>query len=140
MSEQTVEFVPLNGFDDYEILNQYPFTIRRKDNHYEVKEHNDKGYPRIMLNNKHYFKHRLIALQFIPNNDPINKYEIDHINRDKTDFHLENLRWINQSENCKNKSSHKGIEYEYFDEISEDSIIVDKYNQHTRASIGNMIF
>ena len=29
-TEQTIEFVPLTDFADYEILNQYPFTIRRK--------------------------------------------------------------------------------------------------------------
>ena len=36
MTEQAAEFVQLKGFDDYEILSVYPFTIRRKDNHYEV--------------------------------------------------------------------------------------------------------
>ena len=31
MSEQVVEFVPLKDFEeDYEILNQEPFTIRKK--------------------------------------------------------------------------------------------------------------
>ena len=36
--EQVIEFVPLEDFPDYEILNVYPFTIRRKDNHFEVKD------------------------------------------------------------------------------------------------------
>ena len=46
MSEsQPVEFIPLKDFDDYEILSAYPFTIRRKDNHHEVKEHNNKRIP-----------------------------------------------------------------------------------------------
>ena len=46
----TVEFVPLLNHDDYEILTTFPFTIRRKDNHYEIKECNHKGYSRIRLN------------------------------------------------------------------------------------------
>ena len=52
-SEQTIEFIPLKGYEDYEILNQYPFTIRRKDNHYVIKESiNFSGYPSVNLNCK----------------------------------------------------------------------------------------
>ena len=127
-TENIAEFIPLLNHDDYEILSTFPFTIRRKDNHYEVKEHNDKGYPRIMLNNKHYFKHRLVALQFIPNDDPEHKIEVDHINHDSADYHLENLRWCTKSENLRNTTLHKGVRYEYVNEIPEDSITVREYN------------
>ena len=50
------EFVPLLNFeDDYEILNVYPFTIRRKRDHYEVSEWDrGKGYPCVSLNRKPY--------------------------------------------------------------------------------------
>ena len=37
-TENIAEFIPLLNHDDYEILSTFPFTIRRKDNHYEVKE------------------------------------------------------------------------------------------------------
>ena len=33
--ENVCEFVDLIGHEDYEILNVYPFTIRKKSNHYE---------------------------------------------------------------------------------------------------------
>ncbi|KAK8881267.1 hypothetical protein M9Y10_004001 [Tritrichomonas musculus] len=41
------EFVPLLDFeDDYEILNEYPFTIRRKSNSFQPSESlNHDGYP-----------------------------------------------------------------------------------------------
>ena len=131
MSEQTVEFVPLLDHDDYEILNQFPFTIRRKDNHLEVKEHNNQeGYPRVHLNSQTYLKHRLIALQFIPNDDPELKSQVDHKNRNKADYHLDNLRWVSQSENQKNKESYKGVNYEYVDDIPDDAIVVDSYGVH----------
>lgn len=130
-SEKVVEFVPLLDHEDYEILNEYPFTIRRKDNHYEIKESNDsKGYPRVKLNSHDYRKHFLIAKQFIPNDDPELKNQIDHINRDRTDNHLINLRWVTQSENNKNKSSNNGIEYKYVDDINEDAIVVNDYGKH----------
>lgn len=128
----TIEFVPLKDFEnDYEILSQYPFTIRKKRNHYVISEWKDyKGYIKIKLNQKHYFKHVIIAKQFIPNDDPELKSQVDHKNRNKADYHLDNLRWVSQSENQKNKESYKGVNYEYVDEIPDESIVVDTYGAH----------
>ena len=44
---------------------------------------------------------RLLALTYIPN--PDNKATIDHINRDRQDDRLENLRWASAIEQCHNK-------------------------------------
>ena len=129
MTEQAAEFVQLKGFDDYEILSVYPFTIRRKDNHLEVKEHNSvDGYPRVHLNSKTYFKHRIIALQFIPNDDPEHKDQVDHKNRIRNDYHIDNLFWCTQSTNQMNKGSNNGIKYEYVDEISDEATVINEYN------------
>lgn len=46
--------------------------------------------------------HRLIASVFIPNFDPNSKTIVDHINRDKNDFSIKNLRWVTAKENAKN--------------------------------------
>jgi hypothetical protein len=45
--------------------------------------------------------HRLLALAFIPRED--GKDYVDHINRDKTDNRIENLRWTTQTDNCLNR-------------------------------------
>ena len=131
-SDNVAEFVPLLGFeDDYEILSVYPFSIRRKKDHYIISEYmNGKGYVNVTLNKMLYDKHILIAKQFISNDDPKHKTQVDHINRDRCDFHLSNLRWVTPSENQRNKSSHRGVKYEYVDEIPDDSLVVDKYNTH----------
>jgi hypothetical protein len=50
---------------------------------------------------KKWFIHRLVALCFIPN--PENKPHIDHINRDKDDNHMTNLRWTDHSHNEANR-------------------------------------
>jgi len=49
--------------------------------------------------------HVLVAQVFIPN--PENKTYVDHINHDRHDNRVENLRWVTQSENLQNKSIHK---------------------------------
>ena len=128
-----VEFVDLLSHPDYEILNVYPFTIRRKDIHHELKEWLRKGYPSVALNGKTYYKHRLIAFQFLQN--PNNYTEIDHINRDRTDYHLSNLRWISSSGNKRNKASYNGVAVRYVDEISPESLVVDYYETRTERHL-----
>ena len=131
-NENIAEFVPLVDHEDYEILSVYPFTIRRKDNHLEVAEHiSQEGYPRVHLNAATYVKHRLIAQQFIHNDDPVHKTQVDHINRDRADYHLENLRWCTQNQNQMNKLSNRQITYTYLTSIPDDALKVTDYNEHT---------
>jgi hypothetical protein len=46
--------------------------------------------------------HRAIAITFLEN--PENKPTIDHINRDRKDNRLENLRWATRSEQSRNQT------------------------------------
>ena len=119
------EFVDLLADNDYEISTSYPFIIRRKDNGFIPKEFMDDGYPRIALNGKKYQKHRLVAQQFIPN--PDNLPQVDHINRNRTDYHIENLRWVNARTNQLNRSSSRGVVYEYVDKLPIDVVPIILY-------------
>lgn len=46
------------------------------------------------------YLHRVVAKLFIPN--PDNKPHIDHIDTDKLNNRVDNLRWCTQKENCNN--------------------------------------
>ena len=86
---------------DYEINCSYPHQIRKISNGRILKESvMNKGYLRVVLNNKHYLKHRLIAQQWIPNPDGLPC--IDHINHVRTDNRIKNLRWTSILQNSNN--------------------------------------
>ena len=119
----------LRDHPDYEINVQYPYQIRKISNGRILSESLRCGYVRVSLNQKSYNKHRLIALQWIPN--PNNLPCIDHINHVRTDNRLENLRWCTNEENANNKgTTWNGRKVIYVDELPEDVIPVDHYNQH----------
>ena len=116
---------------DYEIYNEFPYSIRKKSNGKILKESIDRqGYYSVHLNQKTYRKHRIVAQQFIPN--PNNYKCVDHINRDRTDNRIENLRYVSYSENNFNKTSSCNIKYEFIDYEDEpdDLIIVTDYGKH----------
>ena len=111
--------------DEYEINNRYPYQIRKIKNKRILSEsvRND-GYIQINLNCKPYKKHRIIAFQWIENDDPETKTEIDHIDRDKLNNRIDNLRWVSRSENKMNRKLKKGI---YCTELPNTAIQIMSY-------------
>lgn len=68
---------------------------------------NEHGYLYIRCGKrqKKYRVHRIVAETFIPN--PDNKPEVDHINRERTDNSVDNLRWVTRVENLQNRNKPK---------------------------------
>jgi hypothetical protein len=89
---------------------------------------NSNGYYEVTLDNRKKHRiHRLLGIMFIDNPDPENKNMIDHIDRNRQNNDLHNLRWVTCAENNENKEvsnkgcisttydkvTHKGKEYQY---------------------------
>ena len=134
------QFVDLKGFeDDYEISKEYPHEIRNKNTNKIVSEYTENtGYIRISLKGRKYQKHRLVAYQFIEN--PNGLQYIDHINHDRTDNRIENLRWVSQKDNLKNKASSRGIIYRYFDYTDFDDEDMEQVNEYKAYHFENYYY
>lgn len=84
--------------DNGEVL--VPNARHSKDSHWT------KGYPVgnylvVGINKKHYTVHRIVAETFIPN--PENKPTVDHIDRDRHNNAVANLRWATHKEQQANR-------------------------------------
>jgi len=112
----------VDNFPDYLISNEGKVWSKRRKIY--LKEQTLKnGYKFIGLRKdnkqKNFLIHRLIGIHYIPN--PENKPTIDHINRNRSDNRVENLRWATQKEQNENRkeycirsdnsSGHKNISY-----------------------------
>ena len=65
---------------------------------------NQNGYLRVDVHadrRRTYLVHQLVALAFIPNDNPIEKDTVDHIDLDKTNNRVDNLRWLSRADNIR---------------------------------------
>jgi len=98
-----------------------------------------QGYLRVSLfdkdKKKSFLLHRLLGLCFIEN--PDNKPCIDHIDRNRQNNSLDNLRWVTYAENNRNRANPKGsimINKCYFNERTYEYIKFTWYENGKRKS------
>ena len=101
----------------YEVFSEEPHKIRNKKTKRVLNGwKNSHGYISIELSGKHHQLHRVLATQFIPNNNP-DLTQVDHVNGNPIDNRIENLRWTDNSGNNRNRNGYKKRGFEIFEEL-----------------------
>lgn len=97
----------IEGYEDlYEVSDEG--NVRNKNTGKLLKPgKNNRGYLCVHLSkdgiSKHKTIHRLVAKAFIPN--PNNESEVDHIDKNRSNNNVDNLRWVNHQENIDHSNS-----------------------------------
>lgn len=139
---QDLKWVKLDAFEcgqNYEIFNQYPFNIRNAKTQRILKGIKRKdGYIRFAFTKnsktKHYYHHVLIYKTFVKFYTD-DKLQIDHTNGVRDDNRLENLKLCYQSENQRNRHTHKGIERQTFYDEENMIHVRDDIFYHKRHDV-----
>jgi len=81
-------------------------------------KYHKREYVSLGRGNKKYI-HRLVAMAFIPN--PNNYDEVDHIDTNELNNHVENLRWVTHKQNMENELTKEHVKKNtgYYCEIEE---------------------
>lgn len=128
---KTVQCCPI-----YEVSNWARFRNKRTNTiRYGVKAR-DSGYVRISLDKKCYFVHRLVALAFIVNNDPIRKWTVNHINSIRDDNRSVNLEWASSSEQVLHMLQNKRNHGKAFRKRPERKQSIERLDRVTRDVLG----
>jgi predicted transcriptional regulator len=117
---------PVKDHPRYIIERAYPHTIKVEKTGKIVSTYQDKtkgNYFTVRLDGKRYYLHHLLAVQFLDN--PNNYTQVDHIDRDKSNNNINNLRWCSPMQNMNNKVADKLV-----DELPESAKKIESYNGH----------
>jgi hypothetical protein len=108
------EWRPIEGYNNYLVSN---FGRVMNSRGYVFKDNIDSnGYYRVNLVKDGKLKtmriHRLVAKAYLPSTEPSLNF-IDHIDRNRLNNRVENLRWSNNTLNCHNRNNQRNSTSRY---------------------------
>ena len=110
-----VEYKKIDDYENYEVSNQGNVRNINTNRILKPRKNRDDGYYFVILSKKNVRKmfliHRLVGFAFIPN--PQKLTDIDHIDQDKTNNLISNLRWVSRSNNLRNRPKFKNSSSQY---------------------------
>ena len=86
------------SLEDYEITKSGE-VINKNTNRVLKPQLNGKGYYRVCIGGQLKFVHRLVAQKYVPN--PNNKPQVNHKDGNKLNNYVDNLEWVDNTENRK---------------------------------------
>lgn len=101
---------PIEGFENLYSVTSCGKVWSHKRNKFIAIQTTKRGYKTVVLykdgKSRNYRVNRLVAQAYIPN--PLGLPEVDHINEDKNNNSINNLRWVSSAENKANSNANKG--------------------------------
>ena len=106
---ELTDFEFIKGYENLYKINKNGDVYSCKSSKIKKQYITDDDYLSLHLHlngqRKKYRIHRLIALQWIPN--PDNLSEVDHIDRNRQNNHIDNLRWVDRQTNRRNQDRYE---------------------------------
>lgn len=106
-------WVPIPNYEDKYLISSFGRVKSLRKNIIMKPDITKDGYFSVCLqnrgNNKHRLVDRLVAECFIPLPDSENEYEVDHIDNNRQNNNISNLKWVTHKENLE-KSFQRGAQ------------------------------
>ena len=103
-SKDRISKVAAKGLGGHEGTFEYERKLKGR----LLSPHYTSKYIQYCINDREYSAHRLVAMAFIPNDDPEHKVEINHKDGDKLNNRVDNLEWCTHSHNEKHSYAELG--------------------------------
>jgi hypothetical protein len=124
-----VEWRTIGGYENYEVSNDG--QVRNRSSQRILRPGLSVGYYCVVLCKGGVGKtmkvHQLVATAFL--GDSEGRY-VDHIDHNRLNNNISNLRYVSQSDNMRNSSGYRGKSFDFLDSLPPDAIEVEEYGRH----------